>query len=182
MVPAHCPRLPGQRFVLHRDGLRPESAVQSAATVRQSYFSATKNVNDCWSTRSRLQAIIRSADAHIRSEPRRFFWNSRTQYGVPPLGGWTGSHRLKPELHTDGARQKGSWSQCVRKSERGLSIEPEGRARHSVRAACWQCRNGAQRTDAPYQLSASVDSGGTKVARRDCPLRGAYNRAMKRMD
>ena len=31
------------------------------------------------------------------------------------------------------------------------SHEPEGRARHSVRAAAWQWANGAQGTDAPYQ-------------------------------
>src|SRR6185436_3892773 len=38
-----------------------------------------------------------------------------------------------------------------RKAERAFH-EPEGRARHSVRAAVWQCTNGAQGTDAPYRF------------------------------
>ena len=36
------------------------------------------------------------------------------------------------------------------------SHDPDGRARHSVRAAAWQWANGAQGTDAPYRAGWSM--------------------------
>src|SRR5438309_834478 len=40
-------------------------------------------------------------------------------FGVPALAG---PGRLKAGHHTDGPTQTGSWSQCMRKSEMGLSV------------------------------------------------------------
>src|SRR5262245_4039566 len=43
---------------------------------------------------------------------------NRRWYGVRPLGGCASPDRLKPELHAAGS----SCSQCMRKSDRGLSM------------------------------------------------------------
>src|SRR5262245_38268078 len=57
----------------------------------------------------------------MRAQKRKGAFHEPRWYGVPPLGGCASPDRLKPEFHAVGS----SWSQCVRKSERGLS--PKGR-------------------------------------------------------
>ncbi len=43
-------------------------------------------------------------------------------FGVPPLGGSNDLDRLKPGLQTGDVPRTSSWSQCMRKNERGLSM------------------------------------------------------------
>src|SRR5258707_128968 len=71
--------------------------------------------------------------------------------GVPPLGGLNVLGRLKPGLQTSDVPRTGSWSQCMRKNERGLSMNRrvltascrQNNRRKALPARCWQHLGGA---------------------------------------
>ena len=65
---------------------------------------------------SKLRILRFMVPMHSKNE-RRLSMNR--PFGVPALAG---SDRLKAGLQTNGVRRTGSWSQCMRKNERGLSM------------------------------------------------------------
>src|SRR5213075_3575087 len=98
-------------------------------------------------------------------------------FGVPPLGGSMRFDQLKPELQTDAAenslllieerrvrlrvrvsQNRGSWSQCMRKIERGLSMN-RGSSRQVLECASllvfWRFGDGGEPTKSARGLAQS---------------------------